>query len=127
MRLGSVRGKYAMLKCEGRWAERIEELLAASDASRGFATPRPRKELAKAEGACPVCGTAFQIIRSSKKFCSQLCREKARYRAMRAEVKPTPVHCGQCQGAITVNKAGRPPKYCGATCRAKAWKKSRVR
>lgn len=57
-----------MLKVEGRWAGKIEELLAASDARLGI-KPKPVKT-----GSCGVCGGEF-IYKSNRRYCGDTCRQ----------------------------------------------------
>lgn len=57
-----------MLKVEGRWAGKIEELLAASDARRGI-KPKPVRT-----GLCGVCGDEF-IYKSNRRYCGAACRQ----------------------------------------------------
>lgn len=57
-----------MLKVEGRWAGKIEELLAASETMRGV-KPKPVRT-----GLCGVCGGEF-IYKANRRYCGAACRQ----------------------------------------------------
>lgn len=56
-----------MLKVEGRWAERIEELLTASDNRLGI---KPKDALMR---TCKICGGEFVAV-SNRRYCGDACR-----------------------------------------------------
>jgi len=62
-----IRVKYGMLKCEGRWAAKIEDLLAASDERLGI---KPKEPIM---GTCKVCAGEF-VSTPNRRYCGDACR-----------------------------------------------------
>ena len=63
-----------MLKCEGRWADRIEELLASHAIEPEAPAPRLLKE---DEGGCAYCGKELPLSRQARRFCNDGCKTMA--------------------------------------------------
>ena len=72
-----------MLKCEGRWAAKIEELLAPHTVDEE--KPEPRI-LTEDEGGCAYCGAELPFSFQARRFCHDGCKVMAAKR--RAMGKP---------------------------------------
>ena len=109
-----------MLKCEGRWAAKIEELLAPHTVI--VEEPAPRI-LTEDEGGCAYCGAELPLSAQAKRFCHDGCKVMAAKR--RSKGKPEAKGVGvevaaTCEGCATefnYLKRGKPKITCSADCR----------
>lgn len=115
-----------MLKIGGRWAERIEELLAPHTVEVGPVEPR---WLAEDEGGCAYCGRERPWSEQARRFCSEGCKAMAgKRRAMgkpeaRCATVEVTATCAECAGEFTYVRRSKPRLMCSDACRAVTKKK----
>ena len=99
-----------MLKVEGRWAGKIEELLAASDAKR--AVPLPRASQYKTK--CRHCEKPL----IERRTCDETCQAAA-YAAKVAARVTVIATCSECQKPFEAIKSNRVKSLCSNSCSSK--------
>ena len=108
-----------MLKVEGRWAAKIEELLTPHTVDEE--KPEPRI-LTEDEGGCAYCGAELPFSFQARRFCHDGCKVMAAKR--RAMGKPearglgveATANCECCGAEFTYLKRGKPRNTCSVKC-----------
>jgi predicted nucleic acid-binding Zn ribbon protein len=108
-----------MLKCEGRWAAKIEELLTPHTVDEE--KPEPRI-LTEDEGGCAYCGAELPPSFQARRFCKDGCKVMAAKR--RAMGKPeargmgleVTTKCAGCAADFTYLRVGKPRLTCSERC-----------
>lgn len=116
---GGIRVKYGMLKSEGRWAEKIEGLLAPHSIEEEVPAPRLLKE---DEGGCAYCGNELPLSSQARRFCNDRCKVMAAKRRSvgMPEARGTGLEvttkCAGCAADFTYLRVGKPRLTCSERC-----------
>lgn len=108
-----------MLKCEGRWAAKIEELLAPHTVDEE--KPEPRI-LTEDEGGCAYCGAELPFSFQARRFCHDGCKVMAAKRRSvgMPEARGTGLEvttkCAGCAADFTYLRVGKPRLTCSERC-----------
>lgn len=76
---------------------------------------------------CSGCVTLFTPTRKNQIYCSAACRQKG-FRTRQRMMSVGSLHrkCEHCGKYFWQKRAGRTKKYCSASCRTLAYRKSRA-